>query len=170
MQSGPHHTTNLAGDSRYAFWAKYRELDAAKYTYDLWGFDALTESAFVVASGPADASASPSRPATTVADTRNGIVAWFATESEGSNTLRVARLADVLPTAPRESGRNGQTFFPEVAHTLGGSFQAFWERNGGLPVFGFPHSESSLRRAATQDRAIPYSILSGSAMSSTLKT
>ncbi len=39
-----------------------------------------------------------------MADTSNGIVAWFATESEGSNTLRVARLANVLPTAPRESG------------------------------------------------------------------
>lgn len=33
------------------------------------------------------------------------------------------------------------SFFPETQHTLRGTFKAFWEQNGGLPVFGFPISE-----------------------------
>lgn len=32
-------------------------------------------------------------------------------------------------------------FFPETGYTLRGEFLEFWERHGGLPVFGFPLSE-----------------------------
>ena len=32
-------------------------------------------------------------------------------------------------------------FFPETGYTLRGEFFEFWERHGGLPVFGFPLSE-----------------------------
>ncbi|HEU4326058.1 MAG TPA: S8 family serine peptidase [Roseiflexaceae bacterium] len=37
-------------------------------------------------------------------------------------------------------------FFPETGHTLGGAFRAYWERNGGLPIFGFPTSEPFTER------------------------
>jgi hypothetical protein len=29
-------------------------------------------------------------------------------------------------------------FFPETGHSVGGRFLEFWQRNGGLPVFGYP--------------------------------
>ncbi|HYP18930.1 MAG TPA: S8 family peptidase [Chloroflexia bacterium] len=34
-----------------------------------------------------------------------------------------------------------QVYFPEVGHTLRGSFYRFWQQNGGLPIFGYPLSE-----------------------------
>ena len=37
--------------------------------------------------------------------------------------------------------RDGAAFFPETGHSLRGEFQHFWERRGGLAVFGFPVSE-----------------------------
>jgi hypothetical protein len=32
-------------------------------------------------------------------------------------------------------------YFPETGHSLRGAFKNFWERRGGLPIFGFPVSE-----------------------------
>ncbi|HEU4325039.1 MAG TPA: sialidase family protein [Roseiflexaceae bacterium] len=32
-------------------------------------------------------------------------------------------------------------FFPETGHTLGGVFLAYWQRNGGLAIYGYPISE-----------------------------
>jgi hypothetical protein len=32
-------------------------------------------------------------------------------------------------------------FFPETGHSLGGAFRSYWQRHGGLAVFGFPTSE-----------------------------
>lgn len=51
-------------------------------------------------------------------------------------------------TAGRDFGRIGpfpptgsQTYFPETGHSLRGAFKQFWERRGGLAMFGFPISE-----------------------------
>jgi hypothetical protein len=35
----------------------------------------------------------------------------------------------------------GRMFFSETGNTLGGKFQQFWEKRGGLETFGFPISE-----------------------------
>ncbi|CAA9545142.1 MAG: hypothetical protein AVDCRST_MAG88-341 [uncultured Thermomicrobiales bacterium] len=35
----------------------------------------------------------------------------------------------------------GQTYFPETGHSLRNSFKAYWEANGGLPLYGYPISE-----------------------------
>jgi murein DD-endopeptidase MepM/ murein hydrolase activator NlpD len=32
-------------------------------------------------------------------------------------------------------------YFPETRHSLGGSFKRYWDRNGGLALFGYPISE-----------------------------
>ncbi|MCS6889588.1 MAG: S8 family peptidase, partial [Chloroflexus sp.] len=45
------------------------------------------------------------------------------------------------PFARVEPPSDGRLFFPETGHTLGGGFRAYWEQNGGLPIFGFPISE-----------------------------
>ena len=46
-------------------------------------------------------------------------------------------------TLPKVNGppAAGCRFFPETGHSLCPPFRAFWERNGGLPVFGYPISE-----------------------------
>jgi hypothetical protein len=38
--------------------------------------------------------------------------------------------------------QNGSFYFAETRHTLWGKFRSFWERRGGLPVFGYPLSET----------------------------
>ncbi len=45
------------------------------------------------------------------------------------------------PFARVDAPTDGRLYFPETGHTLGGGFRAFWEQNGGLPIFGFPISE-----------------------------
>jgi hypothetical protein len=34
-----------------------------------------------------------------------------------------------------------RTFYPQSGHTLGGAFAAFWQKRGGLAIFGYPLSE-----------------------------
>jgi hypothetical protein len=47
------------------------------------------------------------------------------------------------PFAPVAPIPNSGTrlFFRETGHTLGGSFLTYWQRYGGLPIFGYPLSE-----------------------------
>ena len=45
------------------------------------------------------------------------------------------------PFVPLALSLGGGTFFRETGHTLGGAFAAFWQRNGGLAIFGLPLSE-----------------------------
>jgi hypothetical protein len=44
------------------------------------------------------------------------------------------------PIPPFESN-DERSYFPETGHSLGGEFKRYWERNGGLSVFGYPLSE-----------------------------
>jgi hypothetical protein len=44
------------------------------------------------------------------------------------------------PTPPFESRDNG-VYFHETGHSLQNGFKGYWERNGGLLVFGYPLSE-----------------------------
>jgi type VII secretion-associated serine protease mycosin len=39
-----------------------------------------------------------------------------------------------------------QIYFPETQHSLRGEFKRYWERNGGLTIFGYPISEEFLER------------------------
>ncbi|HEX2915420.1 MAG TPA: S8 family serine peptidase [Chloroflexia bacterium] len=52
--------------------------------------------------------------------------------------------SDLSPNAAffaRANPIGGQRFFSETGHNLGGSFRAYWETHGGLPIFGLPISE-----------------------------
>jgi hypothetical protein len=51
----------------------------------------------------------------------------------------------------RPSGNN-LLYFPETGHTLGPPLRAYWERNGGVPVFGYPLSEPFRERSATDGK------------------
>lgn len=43
-------------------------------------------------------------------------------------------------------------YFPETGHSLSYAFLGYWQRNGGLPVFGYPISEELIERSATDGR------------------
>ncbi len=50
-----------------------------------------------------------------------------------------------------------QLYFPETQHSLRGEFKNFWERHGGLPIFGFPISEEFVERSEDgTDRVVQY--------------
>jgi len=51
--------------------------------------------------------------------------------------LAVALLA-LFPLAAPAAAQTDQRCFSETGQCLAGPIQASWERNGGLPVFGFP--------------------------------
>lgn len=60
------------------------------------------------------------------------------------------------PTPPFTSDRE-QIFFPETQHSLRGEFKRYWERNGGLAIFGFPISEEFVERSDDgSDRVVQY--------------
>ena len=42
---------------------------------------------------------------------------------------------------PPARPEDGEVFFPETGHTLSGPFLRFWQKRGGIPIFGFPISE-----------------------------
>jgi subtilisin family serine protease len=44
-------------------------------------------------------------------------------------------------------------YFPETGHTLSMGFKAYWEKNGGLPVFGFPVSEEFTEVSPTDGKS-----------------
>lgn len=48
--------------------------------------------------------------------------------------------------------QNGSYYFKETRHTLWGEFRRFWEQRGGLPIFGYPLSET----VDEQGRSVQY--------------
>jgi hypothetical protein len=42
-----------------------------------------------------------------------------------------------VPAAPTAQAQ-GERCFPETGFCISGPIRAYWEANGGLPVFGFP--------------------------------
>lgn len=65
-------------------------------------------------------------------------------------------LAHGAPFEPVEPAP-GLRFFPETGHTLRAGFEAFWERNSGLQVFGLPISEEFTARTADgRQRIVQY--------------
>jgi subtilisin family serine protease len=48
--------------------------------------------------------------------------------------------------APIPAPSDGTTYFSETGHTLRGTFKAYWQANGGLPIFGYPTSEQFIER------------------------
>ncbi|NJN19437.1 MAG: hypothetical protein HC822_25910, partial [Oscillochloris sp.] len=53
--------------------------------------------------------------------------------------LLVIGLLGFLPPAPSQA--QSKLYFPQTGHFLGGAFRSFWERNGGVAIFGYPITE-----------------------------
>lgn len=54
--------------------------------------------------------------------------------------LALAMLLGSLPPAATQA-QSDTIYFPQTGHYLGGAFRSFWERRGGLAIFGFPITE-----------------------------
>jgi hypothetical protein len=143
VTSGPHGMIwRPETEDRYVFWQKWHE---GENIVDLWGYDSQTDSAFVIASEQV-ARANTVAPQTFVAFP--GGLAWTTLDAQGM-TLHIRPIRDLLPSAPRPGpSTSDQLYFPETGHTLAGGFRAFWERSGGLPVFGFALTEEFIERPA----------------------
>ncbi|HMQ32736.1 MAG TPA: hypothetical protein PKD53_18535 [Chloroflexaceae bacterium] len=57
----------------------------------------------------------------------------------GALVLLAAMLLAAMPAAPAQA--QGKIYFPQTGHFLGGAFRSYWERNGGVEIFGYPVSE-----------------------------
>jgi hypothetical protein len=55
-------------------------------------------------------------------------------------TIALAALAALIALAltPAAAQESGERCFPETGHCISGPIRTYWERNGGLPVFGYP--------------------------------
>jgi len=74
--------------------------------------------------------------------TVNGQVVWDGNTavSMGATTDGRYVYVELGPGNHQLESVRGAFYFPETGFTLQGVFKAFWERSGGLPVFGYPIS------------------------------
>ena len=135
--SGPHGSVGLALDGRFAFWPKHDGM--------LWGYDPVSDSAFPVAKGAESY----------LVGARNGALAWAERRNGSQFFIRAAPVARALPNGPHSPGDPllaDKAFFYQTQHGVGGSFLTYWNRNGGLPVFGFPLTEEFVQKNASDGK------------------
>ena len=138
--------SGLTADGRYLFWTKSRQAGQT-VDVDLWGYDPRTDSAFIVAEGAELAAA----------HARNGMLVWLWQDAQ-SIAIHAAPIPDVLPTGGRRAPASpgaGQAYFVETRHFLAGGFKTYWERSGGLPVFGYPLTEEFIEKNADSQEGRP---------------
>jgi hypothetical protein len=143
VRTGPHGAVeDLTTDGRYVFWEKAR--DNFRFR-DLWGFESSPESAWTVATG--EVSVDPNSTSLPLyPSARGGVVAWLWNVPGRGSVIEVRALREALPSAPRDGPAPGEQFFAETGHTLRGTFKTFWERSGGLAVFGYPLTEEFIEK------------------------
>ncbi len=137
------HENNCRFESMPAPSASQNFLVAFNYTdttnpeIDLVGVDIRQKSMFTI---DHFAHSDTNRPSIHIS---NSVVAW--SDHRGAKpVIHVRPIAEVVPTAPRQSTDPllaNRTYYPESQHSLGGLFEQYWQKNGGLAVFGYPQSE-----------------------------
>jgi glucose/arabinose dehydrogenase len=58
---------------------------------------------------------------------------------------------DPFKPVPPQQG-SGLLYFDATSHFIGKEFQAYWESNGGIPVFGYPLSEAFQEKSPTDGK------------------
>jgi hypothetical protein len=66
--------------------------------------------------------------------------------------LLLLLLAGITATTPA-AAQTDERCFAETGYCISGPIRAYWEHNGGLPVFGYPISEQQVE--TVEDRTIP---------------
>ncbi len=95
--------------------------------FGLIGYDLQTGATFTIAANMGE-KAGP--------HLHDGLLVW-SQQGEGASAVYAAHTSD-LQTA--QLGPDAR-YFSETGHYLDGTFRAFWDQNGGLPVFGYPLTE-----------------------------
>lgn len=65
-------------------------------------------------------------------------------------------LDEPVPPLPPLESTPDRRYFRETGHTLSGGFLHFWERNGGLSIFGYPISEERQELIDGQPYTVQY--------------
>jgi len=68
-------------------------------------------------------------------------------------TLLLLLVAGLLPAAPA-AAQSDRLCFPETGYCISGAIRAYWERNGGLPIFGYPISDVAIESVQNDDTSI----------------
>ena len=124
-------------DGRYVIWQSHNGPDAPP---ELLGFDLQSSSQFRVPA-PAVSNGLP--------NLKSGALVWWTSTRHDlmvgvENDVDAAYLWQVLPSGPRPNlnlTSPSWVYFPETSHYLSFGFKNFWEKSGGLPVFGYPLTE-----------------------------
>jgi hypothetical protein len=121
-------------DGRYIFWQDLQVTDQTQNTRNnLKGYDKVSNSYFDLRSNDG---------INYLVAARNGILVWYTWQNK-KYQVYMAKVLDVLPSARQNQVPNTleRAYYPETGHTLSGTFKSFWEKSGGLPVFGYPLTE-----------------------------
>jgi len=70
-----------------------------------------------------------------------GVALWRLGHEDPAVWDDLARLNTPATRIPAFSSTPERRYFPETGHSLSHGFKAFWERSGGLPIFGYPLTE-----------------------------
>ncbi len=122
----------VTADDRYLFWLD--PSPAGQSEPALVAFDTQSGSRFI---------ALPEAGAVDALAAGGGWLIWAERTAAGS-MLWGAPLADLLPTARRSQPQGSDPrwrYVPETGHYLANGFRQFWERYGGVEIFGYPISE-----------------------------
>jgi hypothetical protein len=117
---------------RYVFWSDTRHLPVTDERVDLWGYDLQSDSRFIIFQN---------RGRNVLADAGGNFLVWSRGFHPPEINVHAAQIADVLPTARRPdpmATSPAWRYFHVTGHYLAHGFKNFWERSGGLPVFGYP--------------------------------
>jgi hypothetical protein len=101
---------------------------------DLWVVDLHTVSSFTVTLDP---------DGIITADLAAGAVFW-SQQDHDRYTVRSIPWSEALPSARQADPgvvRPEAAYYAETGHSLQLGFKGYWERHGGLPVFGYPMTE-----------------------------
>ncbi|MCX7622719.1 MAG: glycosyl hydrolase family 18 protein, partial [Thermomicrobium sp.] len=70
-----------------------------------------------------------------------GVALWRLGHEDPAIWPDLGRLNTPATRIPAFPSTPERRYFPETGHSLSFGFKAFWERSGGLPVFGYPLTE-----------------------------
>jgi hypothetical protein len=121
-------------------------------TQQIWVYDLRTSSRWTVAEYASSTSDYIN------IDIGGDAVVW--SDNSGSQPMiHIRPIAAITPAAPRAASDplvQNRTYYAESAHSLGGRFEQYWGKNGGLPVFGFPLTEELRQQNA--DTGLTYAV------------
>jgi hypothetical protein len=140
----------ISGD--YLVGNQYVDRAGSVSDLQLWAYDLRNKTKWVLASYPAS-----NQYVDSVAI--GGAAVVWSDHSATERVVRVRPIDAVTPAAPRSANDplvQGRSYYEASRHSLGGRFERYWGRNGGLAVFGYPLTEEF--RQQNPDTGVTYDV------------